>query len=111
MPDGLTIAGRTAHKIIVRLLRARKLTHTGGCKVFYSPKAWKARGEEYGTDGVLIVVYDGADAREAFDPHPREYRGATYPEFRAMRDALAKEGLRAEMCTHWYSAVYEERST
>ncbi len=74
--------------------------YTGGCRAFYSPLEWRAKGERYGCDSELIVVYDGGDVRMAFDSHDE------WACEKSMRDALSAVGLYAERCTHWYSAIY-----
>lgn len=92
-----------AHAVILRVLTEHGLTYTGGCRTFYTPAEWAARGEAYGHKSLLIVVYDGGDARHCFDPY------AGYEAHDAMTEALAAEGFYAEPCTHWYSAIYKEK--
>ena len=79
--------------------------HTGGCRPFYSPQEWKEHGEEYGTDAVLIVVYDGGDLRYFFNPSA-EWGASKLCD--KMRKALAKHGYYYEQCTGWYSAIYKK---
>jgi hypothetical protein len=99
-PKGLSRKGRAAYHVIMRILRQHDLLHTGGCKAFYSPKQWAARGEEYGTKSELVVVYDGGDVRELFEP---EFGFSWRDE---MWDKLKEQGLWYEPCTCWYSAIY-----
>lgn len=103
MPKGLSRKGQEAYGIIMEVLRAHDGEDTGGCKSFYSPAEWKARGEEYGTESELVVVYDGGDLRPFFNMDDA-YPG--YDLHEKMRQALAKAGLYAEECTGWYGAVY-----
>lgn len=100
-PEGLSEAGEKAYQTIMNVLTKNHALDTGGCKTFYSPAEWKARGEEYGLDAELIVVYDGGDVRPFFS---YEY-GDTAAE--VMDAALASVGLWSEPCTYWYSAIYK----
>ena len=76
---------------------ARRRGGTGGCRTFYSPAEWKARGEEFGLESVLIVVHDGGALSDYNSiPSWRESLEAT----------LTKLGLYAEPCTCWYTALY-----
>ena len=79
---------------------------TGGCRTFSSPEEWKARGEEYGTDSALIVVYDGGDVRSWFD----DRNGGVKREQR-MQAELEKRGFYSQICTGWYSAIYPRKSS
>lgn len=82
--------------------RGEKTLYTGGCTPFFSPKDWKARGERYGGDSKLVIVYDGGDLYEFFGSY------ATFPTLvDTMREALAKLGVYHEAATGWYGAVYE----
>ena len=74
----------------------------GGCRAFYTPKEWKERGEKYGQDSKLIVVYDGGDLYPLFS-YMSECREAQ----RKVDQALEELGYYHEPCTGWYSAVYE----
>ncbi len=100
MPENLSEKGKKAWQIIHDYITATKLDYTGGCRTFYSPGEWRARGEEYGTNSELIVVYDGGDVRECFDS---EFK---YDHEEAIREKLDQVGLYAERCTGWYSAIY-----
>jgi hypothetical protein len=100
-PKGLTREGRTAHQVITKILREANLLETGGCKAFYSPKEWKARGEDYGTTSELIVVYDGGNVRELFEP---EFSDVLFDKLNL---CLKEKGLWFELCTCWYSAIYK----
>lgn len=103
-PDGLSTAGLVAYTAIVEVLRQRRLTYAGGCRAFYSPAYWSARGEKYGHGAVLVVVHDGADVGRAFAVEKEDPRSV-----QAMSDALEPWGLYAEPCTGWYTAIYESR--
>ena len=102
LPDGVSALGKKAHEAIMAVLQKYDCARSGGCKVFYSPKEWKARGEQYGLKSQLIVVYDGGDHRRFFNMDEEEYK--LWDE---MHDALGKVGVYAEECTGWYAAVYE----
>lgn len=105
-PEGLSPAGERAYEAIMKVLRAHEATETGGCTSFYSPEQWKDRGEEYGRNAELIVVYDGGDLGQFFS------LGHSYPSYKTyevMRKALETAGLYFEECTGWYAAVYPLR--
>lgn len=108
-PEGLDADGERAHGIVVAFLKARGMTYTGGCKVFYSPKEWRERGEKYGRESVLIVAHDGGDHARAFsfDACHVHGRAEEYEPCEAMQDALGEAGCFAEQCTCWHSAVYK----
>lgn len=99
-PNGLSRTGKKAHKAVMAFLTKKGLTNDGGSKVFYSPSEWKARGEQYGVDSVLIVTHDGGDHAAAFT---MDYG---YKLSEELTEALEKKGLWFEQCTGWYSAVY-----
>ena len=105
-PSDLTTLGKTACETIVAFLKKKKLTNTGGGKAFYSPKEWKERGEDYGTESELVVVHDGGDHARAFS-----WDYEDYTTIEALNVELAKIGLFAEQCTTWYSAIYKNRNT
>lgn len=97
IPAGaLSLSGCEAWQAIMGLVERFDLWHTGGCRVFYSPDEWVARGEPYGTTSELIVVYDGAAIRELFEGRLSS----------STTSALEELGLYYEQCTHWYSAIY-----
>lgn len=101
MPEGLSEQGHRAHAVIMRVLTEGESTHTGGCKAFYSPQEWAARGEEYGTHSHLVVVYDGGAHRKHFTLDEE-----CYELTEEMQAALREAGLHFEECTTWYGAVY-----
>ena len=74
----------------------------GGCKAFYTAKEWKDRGENYGTSAVLIIVHDGGDLTPFFNLDYGSYKAQE-----SMMAALDTLGLYSEMCTGWYTAIYE----
>ena len=73
----------------------------GGCKAFYSPEAWKERGESYGTKSLLVLVHDGG----SLAPFANLDYGA-YKLFDGFQKELSKHGYYCEACTGWYSAIY-----
>ena len=94
--DGL--ARRAADALVA--LMADDAT-TGGCRPFYTPDEWRARGESYGLTSVLVCCHDGGTLS-----HMLDLSQAGYDVQRAVRDALTPLGLFVEQCTGWYSAVY-----
>ncbi|HEY8312235.1 MAG TPA: hypothetical protein VIG47_16835, partial [Gemmatimonadaceae bacterium] len=106
IPEGLSPRGREAAEIILKRLREFKHDITsGGCTTFYTPEAWKKRGEEYGLGGCLIVVYDGGEVL----PH-MSLDGYAYPLVEKMDALLQAAGFHKEECTRWYAAIYDDRA-
>jgi hypothetical protein len=107
-PEGLDETGERVYAVIAVFLKSRGMAYTGGCRVFYSPKEWCERGEQYGKKAVLIVVHDGGEHARAFsfDACYVNGRAEEYEPCESMQDALGEEGCFAEQCTCWYTAIY-----
>ena len=101
-PMDLTVDGREAYKAIIAFLEERDMMFTGGCKTFYSPAAWKMRGESYGEGSVLIVVHDGGDLSYVFNTDH-----GFYDLNNAMTKKLEETGFYAEPMTCWATAIYK----
>ncbi len=102
-PEKLSVRGHYACVAIKEFLQKEKAEYTGGCKVFYSPTEWKERGEPYGKESELVVVYDGGEHRPYF----------TYSEgkpelIEKMVKVLEELGLYFEECEGWYGAIYRK---
>jgi hypothetical protein len=95
IPEGLSPLGVAAAQTIRQQAVQQGLVNAGGCKVFYSPQEWRERGEQYGTESELVVVYDGSDARYLAEFNP------------VVEEVLGRLNLFVECCTHWYAAVYK----
>lgn len=100
-PPGLCAYGKRAYEVVRARLAAEGLSHTGGCRAFYSPAEWAARGERYGTGGVLVCVYDSGDLRHLFDTYGEDYG----PEER-LNAALGAADLWFDRGTNWHSTIY-----
>jgi hypothetical protein len=110
-PADLSPLGTKAYDAILEFLAKdgvleaeSKYGITGGCTAFYSPQAWRERGEIYGRAAELIVVYDGGALGPYFS------LDHDYPKYRrieAMQEHLRSIGLYAEECTGWYCAIYK----
>jgi hypothetical protein len=74
----------------------------GGCRAFYSPSEWKARGETYGRDSALVLVHDGGDLAAFCN-----WSHGTYKALELFSEFVKSEGYYIEQCTGWYSAVYK----
>lgn len=99
IPDGLSAEGKRAARALIDLAGAEATG--GGCRAFYTPAEWRARGEEYGLTAELIVVHDGG----AFAPMLNlDYQ--RYDDYDKVVVALSRVGTWVEACTCWYSAVY-----
>ena len=99
-PDNLNEDGLSAYSAIMSVLN-KYGAESGGCKTFYSPAEWIERGEDYGKNSHLIIVYDGGDVGHFFNMNHERYK--LYDE---MQTALRNIGLYFEECTGWYSAIY-----
>ena len=75
--------------------------YTGGCRPFYTPEEWEARGEDYGTESILVLVHDGGDLARFCN---EDY--GDYPAIDAFQVFLKSKNLYLEGCTCWYSALY-----
>jgi len=96
-PEGLSPVGTVAYEAIMAIVRKYDLT-SDGCRTFYTPKEWFARGEKYGTRSELVIVYDGGDIGEVC-----RIDGSFYRE---LLENLKGQRLYVEECTGWYAAVY-----
>lgn len=108
MPAGLDEKGQKAYQIIVEYLIANNLATTE-LQAFYSPTEWRARGEEYGGESHLVVMYDGCTSLKrvfSMDACYESGRAEGYKHYEALGDKLAEAGLFFEECTRWYSAIY-----
>lgn len=77
------------------------MTQTGGCNAFYTASEWLAKGNSYGKDAALIVVYDGGDLARFFNPAYERYK-----LLQEMEKAIEAAGFYIQPCTHWSSALY-----
>lgn len=74
----------------------------GGCKAFFSPEDWAARGERYGHLSELVLVHDGGDLAPFCNPDYGHLKASdAFSEFLSDRF-----GVFVEPCTGFYSAVY-----
>lgn len=102
--DHLRGKAKTVANGVVKFLTERygAAPDGGGCKAFYSPREWKDRGEDYGTDSVLVLCHDGGDLSDLCGGYSNPKTEA------AFHDYLRREhGVWVERCTGWYSAVYK----
>ncbi len=91
-------AAKLIHSTILKVIGHD--AYTGGCRAFYTPEEWKAKGEKYGLNATLIIAHDGGDLADYFGPMaPDEL-------IIKMENALSAIGYYADLCTGWYSAVY-----
>lgn len=112
IPENLTGKGREAAETILAYLREREATYTGGCRTFYTPEEWAERGESYGRDSLLIVVYEGSDVAPffSFDACYRTGAASDYEPCESMSAKLREVGCFPEQCTTWYTAIYPTRN-
>lgn len=100
IPKGLSKRGLKTAKVIKSFAKEWKLD-TGGCKTFYSPKEWKKRGEQFGENSELIVVYDGGDLAQFFN-----YDYENYGTIRRMEKVLSETNVYSEGLYCWCSGIY-----
>jgi len=98
-PEKLSAEGKRVYDVIMTVIR-EGIDDSGGCKAFYSPVDWKARGEDYGHTSELVVVYDGGDIGVYFD----RFGYTTLRD--EMNAALEAAGYYYEPATCWYGCVY-----
>ena len=101
IPDNLSADGRRAAEAIHAFLVERGLSNHGGGGRFYSPQQWRDRGEQYGTESLLVITHDGGDHACAFN---LDYGG--YAVHEALQNRLRELGMFVEAATSWYSSVY-----
>lgn len=134
-PANLSAQGEQAYAAIVAYLHAHNVAapvNTHGF-AFYAPTTWRERGEEYGCNSELILVYEGSALRSLFSldgalesyEHIRDSATYLVEEFPALAPlvektvaqgpyiayermvaAMAEAGFYVEECTRWYAAVY-----
>jgi hypothetical protein len=94
---------RTVADIIVSTLTTDlgKAPYAGGCRAFYAPAEWAARGETHGTRSLLVLVHDGGDLSYYCNADKGDHAAV-----RTLSDALREHGFYIEACTCWYSAIY-----
>jgi hypothetical protein len=124
MPEGLSADGVKAYEAIKKHLNGFDGLETGGCTSFYSPTEWARRGESYGKESVLIVVYDGGDLRPYFNMDAAyeadclmfdflradgkdTSKVERYSMIERTHEALRAAGFFVEECTGWHAAVYK----
>ena len=105
IPTPLKREGRRAAKII----RDYCQTHDLGSseRMFYSPREWTDRGEQYGTESLLVIVHEACDASIAISLDGAYNSGVSYDHYNALDKALRDEGLYLEGLYSWCSAVYK----
>jgi hypothetical protein len=110
IPQGLSDKGESAALVILHLATQDGCNDTGGCKLFYTPQEFAARGGQwgwrnkngdYGVGTELIVCHDGGAFAKYFNWDYEDYASVE-----RMRQVLEKAGCFAEQCTSWFSAIY-----
>lgn len=98
--DHLTPAQRKIAEVILSVLPPDP--KGSGANAFWSPKAWKERGEQYGINAELVLVHESSDLAPYCN-----FDYQQYDKMDKMVEALQKIGVYVEACTGWYSAVYK----
>lgn len=102
IPPELSAQGKKAAELILDFLLAEGLAGTCGCRAFYSPQEWQERGEKFGHDSLLILVYDSDHIGRYMDPSQGEN-----DLFSRFIDNVEQHGFVFQACTSDYSAIYE----
>ena len=67
IPANLCDLGRAAAEAVLAgvdaecVAKFNRLATTGGCRAFYTPEEWRAKGWEVANNAVLVCVHDGGD--------------------------------------------------
>ena len=97
-------------EIIKRHLRAEGLTPAEVAEVkFYTPKAWRDRGETYGRDSKLVVLHEGGNSRVLSMTGAYNYGNGgseCYDAYERLVEKLRENGYWIEEMYSWASAVY-----
>lgn len=101
IPEGLSERTRRAAEAILDIAEAERSAYTGGCRAFYSPAQWRARGEQYGQGAELVVVHDGSALARYFS-----YDREDYAAVERMNAVLEPLGVYAEQLTGWATGLY-----
>lgn len=101
IPEDLSERARHAAEAILDLAEAEHSAYTRGCRTFYSPSQWQARGEHYGQGAELVVVHDGSALARYFS-----YDREDYEAIDRMNAVLEPLGVYAEQLTIWATGLY-----
>jgi hypothetical protein len=106
-PEGLTSAGKRAHKEVTKFLNRFTCNgefplNPGGCQTFYSPAAWSKREGKLLKGAVLVIVFDGGDVSEHLS-YNGDYNSAD--QFSAHMEAA---GFRYEAENCWSGVVWAD---
>lgn len=103
MPDDLSARAKEAADVVIKAAEEHSPRKSDpGHRDFYSQAEWRARGERYGRDAVLIVVHDGGSLAPLFNLDYEAYKAAN-----KMNKAIRDAGFVSEICTGWYTAIYD----
>ncbi|NLE78110.1 MAG: hypothetical protein GX610_00735 [Rhodococcus sp.] len=101
IPTDLSKEGKEAAELLKQFFTEKGITDHGGGGRFYSPSEWKDRGEQWGTESLLIITHDGGDHASAF-----AYDYGNYSLIDELQTRLGHINVFAEQCTSWYTALY-----
>ena len=109
IPSGLSRRARKLAFAIRDYLISEGVTDGGGCRVFWSPKEWRDRGERFHSKH-LVIVYDGGGVAPYFSLNATAapWSGPeAYHRYEAMMALCNEHGFYWEEATGWYSCVCE----
>ena len=107
-PEGKVSKGAKKAIEIIQNFMARHEFTTGGCTTFYTPSDWEGRGEQYGHDSQLIVVYDWGDLYYVMNPHYSDFPSLFYKYQAELMREFEEASLVLQECHSWHAAVYRE---
>jgi hypothetical protein len=74
--------------------------------VYHDPEEWRNRGEIYGLDSELVMVYEGNAMFYIMNPGYSSHPSTTYKLHDRFIDKVHEAGFWVEPCTGWYAAFY-----
>ena len=109
VPTGLS---REARKLVfaIRKLAFGFAWSAGGQKVFWSPKEWAEKGEQYGKGAELVILHEGGDHAPFFSLDHASYDLNPYVDFEFTMAFLKKHGYWAEGLYTWSTAIYKNEN-
>lgn len=98
--QGMTSEQRKVRAVVMRTMGSK--AYSGGCRAFYTPEEWKAKGERFGTESVLVLVHDGGTLASFCN-----WDYCETDRVERLQRNLREAGYFIEQCTTWFSAVYK----
>ena len=109
VPTGLS---RKARKLVfaIRKLALKFSWSAGGQKVFWSPKEWAEKGEQYGKGAELVILHEGGDHAPYFSLDHAYDERHPYLNYEFTIAFLQKYGYWSEGLYTWSTAIYKNEN-